>query len=218
MISIEGRCAWLVSIDGGRPAAFAKECAMTSARTTTTRFALPRSVRTIETLALLVGATLFDVAVPPVSAQQPVPVEIEIVLPQSDPQSDSSANEDKGRSMVVELYLSGGAGLTGAGVRLHFDATALAWLGLEDVLDRGLIGHQLKPDETDADGDPATDTYLNVAWADSGKRWPRDDGKRQLLLRALFRRTGARESFLRITSPALPPGRSIDALPVRVAQ
>ena len=63
--------------------------------------------------------------------------------------------------------------LTGLGLRMHFDSGALTFDGLSDVLATGLVGEaQVMDDTDDLDGDPDTDSFVLVSWADITGNWP----------------------------------------------
>lgn len=112
--------------------------------------------------------------------------------------------------IFIELHLDEEVSLTGFALRLHFDSANLTWDALEYVLGTSLMGHQVLTDDTDFDGDPTTDSYLNVGWSDSSGSWP-GSGTSHLLLRAKFLRPSPTQTVLRITTPEMPPGYSLDA-------
>ncbi|MCR4415819.1 MAG: choice-of-anchor D domain-containing protein, partial [Thermoguttaceae bacterium] len=63
--------------------------------------------------------------------------------------------------------------LTGLGLRMHFNSSLLVFAALDDVLQNGLIGQQPPVDDVqDFDGDPSTDKYVLVSWADINGQWP----------------------------------------------
>ena len=63
--------------------------------------------------------------------------------------------------------------LTGLGLRLHYDADALILGGLEAVFAGALEAEAPPaPDWLDLDGDPETDTFVHLAWADPAGTWP----------------------------------------------
>jgi hypothetical protein len=67
-----------------------------------------------------------------------------------------------------------GASLPGLAIRIHFDSRALAFESFADVVERGLIASAgtPSPDATDADGDPRTDVFVAILWADVQGNWP----------------------------------------------
>lgn len=162
------------------------------------------------------GFAVLGAPVPSV-AQRLVPVQLE---------TDVSQADDGTGAVLVDVYLSEPRGLTGLALRVHFDTAVLALERLEDVLRVGKVAEQLQLDAHDFDGDPATDTFLNIAWMDNLRRWPTAQGTRasegatdrHLLFRARFLRLAPDQTSLRLTSPALPPGRSLGATPVRIRQ
>jgi hypothetical protein len=63
--------------------------------------------------------------------------------------------------------------LTGLGLRMHFNSSLLVFAALDNVLQNGLIGQQPPVDDVqDFDGDPSTDKYVLVSWADINGQWP----------------------------------------------
>ena len=64
-------------------------------------------------------------------------------------------------------------GLTGLGLRIHWDSSRLAFTGLSDLLATALVAQgPVETDSADADADPATDRCVLVAWADTDAAWP----------------------------------------------
>ena len=63
--------------------------------------------------------------------------------------------------------------LTGLGLRIHWDSRRLAFVSLSDLYPAGLIAQgPVEDDGADADADPATDRFVQVAWADLDGVWP----------------------------------------------
>jgi len=64
--------------------------------------------------------------------------------------------------------------LLGLGLRIHYDSSMLTWTTFSDVFAFGKIGEDSSPynDVADFDGDPSTDKYLTIAWADLLGQWP----------------------------------------------
>lgn len=63
--------------------------------------------------------------------------------------------------------------LTGLGLRLHWDSRRLALVSLTGALATAQVARgPVESDTTDADGDPATDKFVQVAWADIEGTWP----------------------------------------------
>jgi len=63
--------------------------------------------------------------------------------------------------------------LTGLGLRIHWDSRRLAFVGLTDLFPAALVAQgPVEADSADADADPATDTFVQVAWADVDGAWP----------------------------------------------
>ena len=63
--------------------------------------------------------------------------------------------------------------LTGLGLRMHYDSSKLTFNNLTGVLQTALIGQGTpQADTADFDGDPATDRFVLVSWADMMGNWP----------------------------------------------
>jgi hypothetical protein len=63
--------------------------------------------------------------------------------------------------------------LTGLGLRMHYDSSKLTLNNLTGVLQTALIGQGSPQEDTgDFDGDPATDRFVLVSWADMMGNWP----------------------------------------------
>ncbi|MEQ9411316.1 MAG: Calx-beta domain-containing protein [Fuerstiella sp.] len=61
---------------------------------------------------------------------------------------------------------------TTLGLRLHYNSSVLTYDNLTNVFSTGLTATQDLPDSSDFDADPATDRYINVAWANLVGNWP----------------------------------------------
>jgi len=62
--------------------------------------------------------------------------------------------------------------LTGLGLRIHWDSSRLAFLGVRGVLAPALAAQgPVEADSLDADGDPNTDKLVQVAWPDVDALW-----------------------------------------------
>ena len=79
-------------------------------------------------------------------------------------------------TFAVELIYStsdADASLPGLRLRIHFDATELTWVQNTYVNDQDLIGVSApSPDTEDFDNSPATDTFIQFAWASINSSWP----------------------------------------------
>ncbi len=63
--------------------------------------------------------------------------------------------------------------LTGLGLRLHWDSRRLAFVSLTGVYQGALAAvGPAETDSADGDVDPATDRFVQVAWADLDGAWP----------------------------------------------
>lgn len=78
--------------------------------------------------------------------------------------------------------------LTGLGLRIHWDSSSVELTSLADLLPTALIAQgPVEQDNADADGDPATDRFVQVAWADIDGAWPGDGCAGVKLYTAQFR-------------------------------
>lgn len=82
-----------------------------------------------------------------------------------------------GAEVVVDgAYTTSDAnpGLTGLGLRIHFNNQALRWVGFDRLVQNSLVAADAQPmaDDADYDGDPSTDAYVTVAWAAPMGGWP----------------------------------------------
>jgi len=92
----------------------------------------------------------------------------------TDPASPT-ANAGENFTMVVNYDTTdANKNLSGLGLRIHYNSTKLTWAGFSDVLETGKIVEDTEPsdDTGDIDGDPLTDKYVTVEWADDGNAWP----------------------------------------------
>ncbi len=63
--------------------------------------------------------------------------------------------------------------LSGLGLRMYYNSSQLTFNGLSNVLANGEITQETPQDDTDdGDGDPSTDKYVLVGWADLSQNWP----------------------------------------------
>lgn len=65
------------------------------------------------------------------------------------------------------------ATLTGLGLRLHWNSQQLTLNSISQILATGLLTQgNIEADTQDFDHDPATDQFIQVAWADVTGQWP----------------------------------------------
>ena len=84
------------------------------------------------------------------------------------------------------------------------------FVGLENVLDDGLIGAmEPQQDLENLDGDPRTDAYLLLAWADLDAAWP--GVNRTRLYRALFRPLTDAPALVRFSASSTAAGHRLSA-------
>jgi hypothetical protein len=69
--------------------------------------------------------------------------------------------------------------LSGLGLRMYYNSSLLTFNGLSNVLANGKISQEApQPDTNDSDGDPTTDMYVLVGWADMNQNWPAAQSQR----------------------------------------
>lgn len=100
--------------------------------------------------------------------------------------------------------------LTGLGLRIHYNSEEATNLALSDVLTTSLIQQQEQDDTQDFDGDPETDKFFLVAWADVQGNWP---GDTPIPLYTVDFTTGTdfRGTTFNFTSSSTATGRDLDA-------
>ena len=117
-----------------------------------------------------------------------------------------------GQIVSVDVRYStstGAAGLSGIGLRLHWDSSALDLIGVRDVLEFGKIASDAvcrDDSATDYDADPATDCFVQIAWAHLDRAWPGTDPA--LLLSADFasRLADGETTSVRLSASSVTPG------------
>ena len=63
--------------------------------------------------------------------------------------------------------------LAGLGLRMYYNSSQLTFNGFSNVLANGEILQETPQDDTsNSDGDPSTDKYVTLAWADMNEDWP----------------------------------------------
>jgi hypothetical protein len=100
--------------------------------------------------------------------------------------------------------------LTGLGLRIHYNSSEATNLQLSDILNTSLIQQQEQDDTQNFDGDPETDKFFLVAWADVNGNWP---GDTPIPLYTVDFTTGTdfRGTTFNFTSSSTATGRTLDA-------
>jgi hypothetical protein len=100
--------------------------------------------------------------------------------------------------------------LTGLGLRIHYNSSEATNLQLSDILNTSLIQQQEQDDTQNFDGDPETDKFFLVAWADVQGNWP---GDTPIPLYTVDFTTGTdfRGTTFNFTSSSTATGRTLDA-------
>ena len=102
--------------------------------------------------------------------------------------------------------------LTGLGLRLHFDSSALQVGDLKNLFLDGLQGSSLNDDTANFDNDTSTDKYFLISWADFGGDWP--DGENQpitLYTLPLTAVSGFNGSTLKFTASSTAAGYTLES-------
>jgi len=109
--------------------------------------------------------------------------------------------------------------LTGLGLRIHWDADQFAFVSLAGVRAAALVAQGPVEDDTaDGDADPATDKFVQVAWADMDGAWPGGGCTATTLYTANFRTlaglTGS--TPIRFSAGSTAAGYAFSAVPAAV--
>ena len=85
-----------------------------------------------------------------------------------------AASAARNISIGLDYQTSDSAMTTGLGLRIYYDASRLSWTGLSGVWPGGLLAQDSlpQPDVNNDDHDPATDSFIGIAWADLYASWP----------------------------------------------
>jgi hypothetical protein len=100
----------------------------------------------------------------------------------------SSSYVAQNNVVQIQVSYTANSGLSGLGLRLHFNSKQLLFTQLDQTLFDGLVSEQRPVEDTeDYDRDPLTDSYILVAWADIfNGNWPNTRFSDVLLYNASF--------------------------------
>ena len=116
---------------------------------------------------------------------------------------------------------STGRRVAGLGVRVHYDPTCVRVLRVTDAEKSGLVGLAATPqiDASDADGDPRTTRFVQVAWLDLRGDWlAGEHAERSLLSLDIASLPCAQgSSEMRISAIGSAPGVRLQTTPLTVA-
>lgn len=100
------------------------------------------------------------------------------------------------------------ASLSGLGLRVHFDSTALSFVGFENLLQTALqpFGQVVELDTADFDNDATTDSFIATNWADFGQNFPGVDT--QLLYDVLFTSVNGADATVNFSASSTAGGRT----------
>ena len=113
------------------------------------------------------------------------------------------------------------SGLTGLGIRVHFNSQYVESLVIDDVLlvDLVSLGTVSMPDSADFDNDPLTDSYMNIAWATTtgGSSWPGGSPVKLFDMKVSFSEsvTANTKIHIRFTSTSTHPGYGFSSVPIK---
>lgn len=100
------------------------------------------------------------------------------------------------------------ATLSGLGLRVHFDSTALSFVGFENLFQTALqpFGQVVEQDTADFDDDAATDSFIATSWADFNQNFP--GAETQLLYDLLFTSIGGSDATVNFSVSSVAAGRT----------
>lgn len=108
--------------------------------------------------------------------------------------------------------------LSGLGLRMYYDSSLLTFNGLSNVLTTGMISQQDPADDTaDSDGDPNTDKYVLVAWADMSQNWPATTSQRLYTVDFTLKSDVASVTQVNFTASSTAAGWTLASTPVTIA-
>ncbi|MCY2993890.1 MAG: ParB N-terminal domain-containing protein [Planctomycetota bacterium] len=107
--------------------------------------------------------------------------------------------------------------LTGLGLRLHYNSSALTFKNFSNVFSTALLSQQLPADDTvDYDNDPATDKYVMLGWADLAGNWPGALPKRLCSANFEVNSNAITASRINFTASSIAAGWLFDSLPATI--
>lgn len=100
------------------------------------------------------------------------------------------------------------ATLSGLGLRVHFDSTALSFVGFENLFQTALqpFGQVVEQDTADFDNDATTDSFIATSWADFNQNFP--GAETQLLYDLLFTSIGGSDATVNFSVSSVAAGRT----------
>lgn len=137
----------------------------------------------------------------------------QIIMPDS-AEKVVSAGQEFGVNIIYDVSDSNSS-LTGLGLRIHYDSSALEFMGFSNVLSLNNIGQTAvaQDDAKDLDNDASTDKVLLVSWVDISGNWP---GSLPLnLVTVNFKAKKAGETLINFTADTAA-GYSLQAQSVKV--
>ncbi len=160
-----------------------------------------------------------DIAIEPIAAD----LDRQIVRPS---QANPIATPGEGIELTLQYTTSpDNLPLTGLGLRMHYDATALSFQALTAVLADGwLLGADPGPEpqddqDSDYDQDPRTDRYISLAWLDDADvaDWPDVALPADLFTASFLAADNFSGTTIRFSVSSAPPGIVPDVAAVFIA-
>ena len=74
--------------------------------------------------------------------------------------------------VAVNYSVTAQASVSGLGIQIFFDSSALTLSPVNDVFGEGKIAQAVQEDKDNLDNDPTTDTYVNISWMSFSGQWP----------------------------------------------
>jgi hypothetical protein len=104
------------------------------------------------------------------------------------------------------------ADVTGLGLRIHYNSSLLTFGGIADRLGTGFIQEQTPVDDTENyDGDPLTDKYVLISWADLNSNWPGELDIRLFTANYTAAQTASGSTSVNFTASSTASGWTLDA-------
>ena len=100
---------------------------------------------------------------------------------------------------------------------MYYDSSALTFNGLSNVLASGEIVQSSPQDDTDnSDGDPSTDKYVLVGWADVNQNWPATLPQRLYTADFTLNSAATANTHVNFEPSSTPAGWTLASTPVTI--
>lgn len=74
--------------------------------------------------------------------------------------------------VLVNYSVTNQVSVSGLGIHIFFDSSALTLAPVTEVFDEGKIAQAIQADKDNLDNDPTTDSYVNISWMSFAGQWP----------------------------------------------